>query len=84
MAQTADEITSELVAVLLDHAGQIPERDYYAALEAIQSHLDYYDKLIDNGLPSCNTDIYVKVDGTTIRFKELDQFAQWIQEAMHR
>lgn len=81
---SADADARALVNLLISRAGEIGEREYYAALDALQAHIERLDKLIDDGLPADDLAIYVQVDGTTVRFQEADKFAQWIQEAMHR
>lgn len=53
--------------------------------EINQNFIDYLDELDDgllSGEISIQTEVYVVVDGTKIRFKDTDGFTNWLSENM--
>ena len=60
------------------HANPSP-RGVAMALEANQRLAEYLEALMDSG-HATNTGITVKVDGQTIRFKNEEDFSNWLSE----
>ena len=55
-------------------------REIAVAIEAEQAYIDYLDWLKDN--LSVDTSVTIEVDGTRIKFKNDDDFADWLSERM--
>ena len=75
---------SELINYLHQNAGQIPARDMYQGIEALQSYQDALDEVIDN-LPPVDQSVTVTIDKSPkgIRFPNVDKFAEWLAGAMN-
>lgn len=73
-----DEQVRQITSAVYDGAG---DRDIAIAIEANQSYIDYLEFLGDN-LPKIGLSVTVEIDGTRIRFKNDEDFANWLSEKM--
>jgi hypothetical protein len=71
---------SELLDALHDAPG-IDERTFYAAIEVLQEYTDYLEWLEEN-MPAPTTAIVTVIEGTGVRFKDIDAFADFVAQRM--
>lgn len=72
-----DEQVKQITSSVFDGASS---RDIAIALEANQAYIDYLDFLKDN--LDVDESVTIEVDGTRIKFKNDDDFANWLAERM--
>lgn len=67
-----------LVTKIMQIASEGDERAISIGRETGQRYIEYLDALQDKKKLTTGESIIVKVDGTTIKFKNLEDFSQWI------
>ncbi len=72
-----DEQVKQITSSVFDGASS---RDIAIALEANQAYIDYLDWLKDN--TTFDESVTIEVGGTRIKFKNDDDFSNWLVEHM--
>jgi len=72
----------DLINYLQENAGQIPARDMFQGIEALQAYAEELDALAEN-LPPVDLSLTVKMEGVGVKFKSLDDFADFLAKRMN-
>jgi len=74
----------DLINYLHENAGQIPARDMWQGIEALQAYAEELELLADN-LPPVDLSVTVQVDKAPqgIKFANVDKMAEWLAERMN-
>ena len=72
----------DLISYLQENAGDIPARDMYQGIEALQSYAEELDALAEN-LPPVDFSVTVKMEGTGVKFKDIGAFADFLSKRMN-
>ena len=74
----------DLINYLQENAGQIPARDMFQGIEALQAYAEEIDALADN-LPPVDLSVTVQVDKAPqgVKFANVDKMAEWLAGRMN-
>jgi hypothetical protein len=84
MCQTPiDEQVRNIVSGTMQrgYEGLASSREVAIALEANQSYIDYLDWIKDN-MPMFEESITIEVQGTRIKFENVEKFSDWLAEQL--